>query len=229
MVWLTWTLTYLLAAICYSAGVVVFMREPINFNIYLMVFLAVLLAALFRGWQTRHKEFTALGLIFAANFTVGHLIWTYSGGYLPSVAGHMLLHTMLAVSAIHFTKSKIGAVVALLFVLDAVWGFLAITGVFPTRPWPIFTGWFYGDMIAYTGHLMLIVFGLSCNDGGRRIMNWLNSSRGRANEDYNGMGAGSGLVGACGGRRRTTVFARSNSDTPIRRDSWYNHSDTWKD
>ena len=219
MVWLTWIGFYALAAYLYLSGVIIFTREPINFNIYIMVFLAVLLASIARGWQTRHKEFSVFAIIFALNFTAGHLIWSYSGGYLPSVAGHMVLHTVLAIAVLHFTKSKTGAVVCLLFVLDVVWAALAITGVFPARPWPIFTGFYYGDAIAYTGHLAMVIFGLSCGDGGPLVRNWLNRLRGYSNENIYGLGIGSDSIGLGSGRRHTHIYARSNcleSSEPIR-------------
>ncbi|MCP4410195.1 MAG: hypothetical protein GY807_21120 [Gammaproteobacteria bacterium] len=220
MVWGIWLTTYMLAAYLYSIGIIVFMRDPINLNIYIGVFLAVLLACVFRGWQTRHKEFTAFALIFAINFTVGHLIWTYSGGYFESVAGHMLLHLALAAAVIAYTTSKTGAVVALLFVLDVIWGILGLTQVFPPRPWPIFTGFYYGDSIAYTGHLAMIVFGLSCGDGGKLARGWLN--RGRYNENYGGLGSGGAGYGAGSHRRNTAVYTRPDSVTghsSVRRDS----------
>lgn len=174
MVWLTWVITYAAAAVFYASGVIVFTREPFNLNIYIMVFLAVLLAAILRGWQAQHKEFHVLATIFALNFALGHVIWSYSGGYYESIAGHMFLHVVLAAATISLTTSKVGAIVALLFCLDVLWAVLGLTRVFPERPWPTFTGFYYGDAIAYTGHLAMIIFGLSCGDGGSRIRNWLN-------------------------------------------------------
>lgn len=174
MVWLAWVVTYAAAAAFYSSGVIVFTREPFNLNIYIAVFLAVLLVAILRGWQTQHKEFSVFATIFTLNFALGHVIWSHSGGYYESIMGHMFLHFVLAGAIISLTTSKVGAIVALLFCLDFVWGILGLTQVFPERPWPTFTGFYYGDAIAYTGHLAMIIFGLSCGDGGSRIRDWLN-------------------------------------------------------
>ena len=219
MVWLTWLVTFAAAAAFYASGVIVFTREPFNLNIYIMVFLAVLLVSILRGWQTRHKEFTVFATIFAIKFTLGHIIWSNSGGYHESIVGHMILHTVLAFAMISLTTSRVGAVVALLFCLDVVWGVLGLIGVFPERPWPTFTGFYYGDAIAYTGHLAMIVFGLSCGDGGPRIRNWLYQLRGYY-ENRDRLDIGGGALDYNRNRGRSDFRVRSDRNESRKSPGW---------
>ena len=175
MVWLAFLISYTIAALLYFGHDIVGLTSgPAKITIYQMVFVTVMLHALFIGWFSKHKEALPFAFLFVANLSFGWAAWKLAGGYSNAVVAHGILHILIAGAFISLTKSMAGALVCLLFVLNTIWAHIEWFNILPDRPSGAFTGFYYPDLISYTSMLAMVIYGLSCGDGGSRIRNWLN-------------------------------------------------------
>lgn len=114
------------------------------------------------------KEQFANCLVIAVSMILGWEAWNTT----DPVFWNTVLHVALAGTVVAYATTRGSLIVAGLFLLNVVAATLQVSGVLPDRP-RVFTGFYYPDLVAYNGHVAMIVTAGGVGDVGKRVRHFL--------------------------------------------------------
>ena len=138
-------------------------------SIYKLAFWVVLVSCATSLWLRRGTlEQWATIVLISVNMTLGWRAW----GTADPILWHAVLHLAIAAIIIGFAHTRASVAVGALFLANVVLATLVKSGMFPDRP-HVFTGFYYPDLIAYSGHAAMIITAGASGDVGKRVRDFL--------------------------------------------------------
>lgn len=153
---------FVAAALHYHVAGPLFMGQ----SIYQLAFWAVLaacVASLVMNRETRREQWATCSLL-AINMVLGWKAW----GTADPVFWHAVLHVTIAGIIVVYAQTRGSLIVAGLFLFNVALATLEVAGILPDRP-RVFTGVYYADLVAYSGHTAMIITAGGSGDVGKRI------------------------------------------------------------
>ena len=160
MTLITFIVAFVLALLHYlSAGALFY-----GYSIYKLAFWAVLASCSLSLWINRAPLEQYLNcMLVAVNMVLGWMAWETK----DPVFWHAVLHvTIAAIIIVGYAQSRASLLVGGLFLMNVVFAVLQYSGALPDRP-RVFTGFYYPDLIAYSGHASMMIIAGASGDSGK--------------------------------------------------------------